>query len=117
MVAPGSGHTGLIPSLSLASGIAEPVQHRGNLVVAVADGHPTNDLQRLRRRSSFGRGSWPFHRELSMHSSLPVNYKLEGPVILITAHNDLFDGGAEDHLLECRRAVVALPHFSKVITH
>src|ERR1700719_925125 len=38
-------------------------------------------------------------------------------VSAIFAHNDLFDGGAEDHLLKCRGTVVALPDSSKVIAH
>src|SRR5271168_865852 len=117
MVAPGGSYTGLIPPLSFARGIAESVQHGGNLVVAVANGHATNDLKRLHRRRGFGCGTRPLHRELGMRTSLPVNYQLKGLFILISTHNDFFDSGAEDHLLECCRTVVTLPHFSKVITH
>src|SRR5256885_2069376 len=50
MVAPGSRHANLIPSHPFAGRIAASVQHRGNLVVAVANSHTTNDLQRLRGR-------------------------------------------------------------------
>src|SRR5215472_12714083 len=117
MVAPSSSHTSLIPSLPFTCGIAESVEHRGNLVVAVPNGHATNDLQRLHRRRGFRCGTRSLHRELRMRISLPVNYQLKGLFILISAHEDLFDGGAEDHLLECGRTVITLPHFSKVITH
>src|SRR6516165_5649364 len=50
-------------------------------------------------------------------ASLPVNHQLKVFFILVSAHNDLFDGGAEDHLLKCRGTVVALPDSSKVIAH
>src|SRR5215469_4989641 len=117
MVAPGGGHTSLIPSLPFPRGVAEPVQHRGNLVIAMANSHALNDLQRLHRRRGFGCRTRPIHHELRMRTSLPVNYQLKGLFILISAHDDLFDGGAEDHFLECGRTVITLPHFSKVITH
>src|SRR6516164_4428307 len=52
-----------------------------------------------------------------MRTSLPVNHQLKVFFILVDAHNDLFDGGAEDHLLKCRGTVVALPDPSKVIAH
>src|ERR1700758_536300 len=117
MVAPGRRHAGLIPSHPFARRIAAAVQHRGNLVVAVANSHTSDDLQRLHRRGGFRCGARPLHRELRMHTSLPVNYQLKGLSILVSAHDDLFDGCAEDHLLECRRTVVTLPDSRKVITH
>src|SRR6202035_5733224 len=99
MVTPGCRYTGLIPPLPFARGIAASVQHRGNLVVAVSNSHATNDLQRLHGRGRFRYGTWSFHRELRMRISLPVNHQLKVFFILVSAHNDLFDGGAEDHLL------------------
>src|SRR5580700_2845044 len=45
MVAPGGRHASLIPSLPFARGIAASVQYRGNLVVAVANSHTTDDIQ------------------------------------------------------------------------
>src|SRR6516164_4477847 len=117
MVAPGGRHASLIPSHPFARRIAAAVQHRGNLVVAVANGHTTNDLQRLHRRGGFRCGARPLHRELRMYTSLPVNYQLKGLFLLVSAHDDLFDRCAEDHLLECRRTVVTLPDSRKVITH
>ena len=117
MVTPGCRHTDLIPPLPFARGIAASVQHRGNLVVAVSNSHTTNDLQRLHGRGRFRCGTRSLHRELRMRTSLPVNHQLKGFFILVSAHNDLFDGGAEDHLLECRGTVVALPDSSKVIAH
>src|SRR5215831_15072093 len=112
MVAPSSSHTSLIPSLPFACGIAESVQHRGNLVVAVPNGHATNNLQRLHRRCGFGCGTWPLHRELGVRTTFPVNEQLKRPFILVSTHNDFLDGGAEDRLLECWRAVSTLPDFS-----
>src|SRR6201988_1422684 len=117
MVAPGRRHASLIPSHPFARRIAASVQHRGNLVVAVANSHTTNDLQRLHRGGGFGCGTRPLHRELRMRASLPVNHQLKALFILVSAHDDLFYGCAEDHLLECWRTVVALPDLSKVITH
>src|SRR5271165_2108742 len=121
MVAPGCRHASLVPPLPFARRIPASVQHRGNLVVTVASSHTVNDIQRLHRRGGFLRRTRPLHRNLRMHTSLPVNHKLKGLVILViilgSAHDDLFDGGAEDHLLECRRTVVTLPDFSKAITH
>src|SRR5271165_1549440 len=121
MVAPGCRHASLVPPLPFARRIPASVQHRGNLVVTVASSHTANDIQRLHRRGGFLRRTRPLHRNLRMHTSLPVNHKLKGLVILViilgSAHDDLFDGGAEDHLLECRRTVVTLPDFSKAITH
>src|SRR5271155_5941954 len=117
MVTPGCRHTNLIPPLPFARGIAASVQHRGDLVVAVSNRHATNDLQRLHGRGRLRCGTWSFHRELRMRASLPVNHQLKVLFILVGAHNDLFDGGAEDHLLKCRRTVVALPDSSKVIAH
>src|SRR5271165_4681353 len=98
MVAPGCRHANLIPSLPFARGITASVQYRGNLVVAVANSHTTDDIQRLHRRAGFRCGPWPLHRKLRVH-------------------DDLFDGCAEDHLLECRRTVITLPDFGKAITH
>src|SRR5271165_4450849 len=121
MVAPGCRHASLVPSLPFARRISASVQYRGNLVVTVTSSHTANDIQRLHRRGGFRCGTRPLHRNLRMHTSLPVNHKLKGLVILViilgSAHDDLFDGGAEDHLLECRRTVVTLPDFSKAITH
>src|SRR5215469_18046392 len=117
MVAPGCRYARLIPSHPFARGIAASVQHRGNLVVAVVDSHQTNDLQRLHRRGDFRCGTRPLYCELRMRTSLPVNYQLKCLFVLVSAYDDVFDGGAEDHLLECRRTVVTLPHSSKVITH
>src|SRR5947209_15197826 len=59
MVAPGRRHANLIPSHPFAGRIAASVQHRGNLVVAVANSHTTNDLQRLHRRRGFRCGTRP----------------------------------------------------------
>src|SRR5215472_1029604 len=84
----------------LSRGVAEPVQHRGNLVIAVANGHALNDFQRLHRGRGFGCRTRPIHRELRMRTSLPVNYQLKGLFILVSTHYDLFDGGSEDHLFE-----------------
>src|ERR1700721_497760 len=117
MVAPGCLDPNLIPSLPFARRIAASVQYRGNLVVAVANGHTTNDVQRLHRRGGFRCGARPLHRKLRMRTSLPMNHQLKGLFILVSAHDDLFDGCAEDHLLECYRTVVTLPDFSKAITH
>src|SRR5215813_7654214 len=100
MVAPGCRHASLIPSLPFARRIAASVQHRGNLVITVANSHATNDLQRLHRGASFGCGTRAPHRELRMRTSLPVNYQLKGLFVLVSAHDDVFDGCAEDHLLE-----------------
>src|SRR5215468_60989 len=116
MVTPGCRHANLTPPLAFARGIAASVQHRGNLVVAEANSHTTNDLQRLHGRGRFRCGTRSLHHELRMRTSLPVNHQLKGFFILVSAHNDLFDGCAEDHLLECRRTVSALPDASKVIT-
>src|SRR5262252_3149145 len=74
-------------------------------------------VQRLHRRASFRCGTWAPHRELRMRTSLPVNYQLKGLFVLVSAHDDVFDGCAEDHLLECRRTVVTLPDSGKVIAH
>src|SRR5271165_96599 len=121
MVAPGCRHSSLVPSLPFAGRIPASVQYRGNLVVTVASSHTANDIQRLHRCGGFRCGTRPLHRNLRMHTSLPVNHQLKGLVILVivlgSAHDDLVDGGAEDHLLECRRTVVTLPDFSKAITH
>src|SRR5215471_17101688 len=114
MVTPGCRHANLIPPLAFARGIAESVQHRGNLVVAVANSHTTNDLQRLRGCGRFSCGTRSLHRELRVRTSLPVNHQLEGFFIRVSAHNDLFDGRAEDHLLKCRGTVVALPDTTNV---
>jgi hypothetical protein len=99
MITPGCRYTGLIPPLPFARGMAASVQHGGNLVVVVSNSHTTNDLQRLRGRGRFPYGTWSFHRELRMRTSLPVNHQLKIFSILVSAHNDLLDGGAEDHLL------------------
>src|ERR1700732_560548 len=117
MVAPGRRHANLIPSHPFAGRIAASVQHRGNLVVAVANSHTPNDLQRLDRRGGFRCGTRPLHRELCVRASLPVKHQLKGLFVLVSAHDDVFDGCAEDHLLECRRTVVTLPDSSKVIAH
>src|SRR4029077_16964783 len=117
MVAPGRRHPSLIPPPPFARGIAAAGQNRGNPVVAGAHSPTTNNLQRLYRRGGFRCGARPLDRELRMHTSLPVNYQLKGLFILVSAHDDLFDGCAEDHLLECRRTVVTLPDSRKVITH
>src|SRR5277367_2279894 len=117
MVAPGGRHANLIPSFPFARGIAASVQYRGNLVVAMTNSHTTDDIQRFRRRGGFRCGTWPLHRKLRMHTSLPVNYQLKGLSIQVSVHDDLFDGCTEDHLLECGRTVTTLPNFRKAITH
>src|ERR1700737_4942793 len=102
MVAPCRRHANLIASHPFACRIAASVQHRGTLLVAVANSHTTNALQRLRRRGGFRCGTRPLHRELRMRASLPVNHQLKALFALVSAHDDLFDGCAEDHLLEYR---------------
>src|SRR5215468_9632065 len=117
MVTPGCRYTGLIPALPFARGIAASVQHRGDLVVAVSNSHATNDLQCLHGRGRFRSGTRSLHREPRMCTSLPVNHQLKGSFVLVSAHNDLFDDCAENHLLKCLGTVVALPDFSKSIAH
>src|SRR6266403_3186343 len=90
MVAPGRRHANLIPSHPFAGTIAASVQHRSDLVVAVANSHTTNDLQRLHRRGGFRGGTRPLHRELRMRASLPVYHQLKALFILVSAHDDLF---------------------------
>src|ERR1700730_2438463 len=113
MVAPGCRHANLIPSLPFARGIAASVQYRGNLVVAVANSHTTNDIQRLHGRGGFRCGTRPLPRKLRMHTSLPVKHQLKGLFIQVGVHDDLFDDCAEDHFLECWRTVITLPDFGK----
>src|SRR5271157_2944977 len=106
MVAPGGGHTGLIPPLAFAGRISEPVQYRGYLIIAVAHGHPADDLQRLHRRRGFSRRMRSLHRELCMRTALPMNGELKGLVLQICPYDDFLHDGAEDYLLECWRALI-----------
>src|ERR1017187_1385957 len=55
MVTPRSSNAGLIPSLVLASRISEPIQHRGDLVIAVSNRHPADDIQCVNRRRAISR--------------------------------------------------------------
>src|SRR2546423_14640131 len=71
MVAPGRRHASLIPSHPFARRIAASVQHRGNLVVAVANSHTTNDLERLHRRGGFRCGTRAASTALRMGTPLP----------------------------------------------
>ena len=84
MVAPGRRHANLIPSHPFARRIAASVQHRGYLVVAVANSHTTNDLQNLHRRGGFRCGTRPLHRQLRMRGSLLVNHQLKALFILVS---------------------------------
>src|SRR5712691_11309388 len=52
-----------------------------------------------------------------MRTSLPVNGELQTLFLRIRAYDDLFDRCAKDHLLESRRTAIAVPDFSKVLTH
>src|SRR5262245_56419338 len=82
MITPGGGHTGRIPAFSFAREMAKSVQYRGNLIIAVANGHATNDFQCLTMRRGFGRGTGSLHRELRVGTSLPVDYQFDGLFIL-----------------------------------
>jgi hypothetical protein len=44
MIAPGRGHTFLIPPFPLSRGMSEPVQHGGNLVITMTNRHPADDV-------------------------------------------------------------------------
>ncbi len=114
---PSRGYTVLIPSFPLSRGMSKSVQNGSNLVVTMAYGHPTDDLQRFHGCGHLGRGTRPFHLELSVCTSVPVNSELQSFILLFFAHDDLFYGCAKDHLLECRRTAIASPDFSKVLTH
>ncbi len=57
-------HAVLIPAVSFAGDITQAVQHRRNLVVAVADRHPANHLQRLHRSRGLGRRARTIHLQL-----------------------------------------------------
>ena len=117
MVTPGCGHPGLIPSLPFAGRIAATVQYRGNLVVAEANCHTTNDLQRFNGGGGVRCGTWPVHRKLCVYASLPMKHQLKGLLILISANDDLFYGRTEDHLLECRGTMTILPNLGKTVTY
>src|SRR5882757_9560800 len=52
-----------------------------------------------------------------MRPALPVNRELNSLFLRICPHDDLFYDGAEDHFLECRWTVIALPYRRKVFTH
>src|SRR2546430_15907866 len=69
MVAPGRRHANLTPSHPFAGRIAASVQHRGNLVIAVANSHTTNDLQRLHRRGGFFLATPPLPLEMRIVAS------------------------------------------------
>src|SRR5437879_1957920 len=117
VIASGGGHTSLIPSLAFACRMSESVQHGGYLIIAMAHGHSTNDLERLYRRCAFSRRTRPLHRQLCMRTTLPMNRELQGLFLQIRAHDDLFHYGAEDHFLECGRAVLVLPDLGEVLAH
>ena len=97
--------------------MSKSVQNGSNLVVTVAYGHSTGDLQRFHGCSHLGRGTRPFHLELSVRTSVPVNSELQSFILLFFVHDDLFYGRVKDHLLECRRTAIASPDFRKVLTH
>src|SRR5215831_1634604 len=48
-------------------------------------------------------------------TSRPLNYQLKGLFVLVSAHDDIRDGCAEDHLLERRRTVVT-SHLRSAVT-
>src|SRR2546428_10240443 len=79
MVAPGRRHANLMPSHPFTGRIAASVQHRGNLVVAVANSHTTNDLQRLHRRGGFPFGTRPLPPEVRIRASPPDDHPLQAP--------------------------------------
>src|SRR5271166_1693638 len=113
MVAPGCSHAGLIPSLPLAGRIAATVQYGGNLVVAEANCHTTNNLQRFHGGCGVRCGTRPVHRKLCVHAPLPMKHQLKRLLILISANNDLFYCRTEDHFLECRGTMTVLPNLRK----
>src|SRR5712692_8241400 len=73
---PGRGHSVLIPLFPLARAISEAVQYGRNLIVTVANGHPTNDLQCFHGRCRVGRGARPLHLELRVRTAFPVDGEL-----------------------------------------
>src|SRR5215813_1437756 len=117
MVTPGGVHTGLIPAFPFAGGIAQAVQYGGNLVIAMANGHPTDNLKCLHRRHGFSCGTGPLYHQLRVRTALPVDYQFKSLSLCICPHNDLFDNRAEDHFLDGRSTVITLPDFSKVLAH
>jgi hypothetical protein len=68
-----SCHAELIPPLRLASGVSKTIQDRCDLIVAVAPGHPADDLQGFQWGSTIGRWTWPLYFDLSVHSAFAVD--------------------------------------------
>src|SRR5258707_5681039 len=52
-----------------------------------------------------------------MRTALPVNRELKGRFLRICPHDDFFYDGTEDHFLECRWTVLAVPYLREVFTH
>src|SRR5713226_2663950 len=46
-----------------------------------------------------------------------MDCELKRLFLRVCTHDDLLHDGAEDHLLECRWTAIALPYFSKVLSH
>ena len=59
----------------------------------------------------------PLHLKSSVNAALPVNRELQDCFLRIRTYDDFFDNGAEDHLLHCGRALIAVPDFGKMFTH
>jgi hypothetical protein len=117
VVATGRCHAGLIPPLPLSRPICESVEDRSDLIVAVANRHPANDLQRLHWRCAPVRRARPIHFDLCMGASLPVDRESQRILFRVRMDDDLLDHRAKDLLLEFRRRSTAVPDLSKSLAH
>src|SRR5947208_1171359 len=104
MVLTRGGHAVLIPAISFASGISKSIEHRCNLIIAVPDGHPTNNFQSLHRRRYLGRRTRTIHLQFSVYSTFPMNSEMQSLFVRIAARDDFLHDSAKNHFLERRRA-------------
>src|SRR5690348_11862406 len=117
MIPARGGYTNLIPAFPFTGCVAQAVQHRRNLVVAVTYSHPADDLQSFHRSPRLSRRAGTVHLQLCMYSALPMNREKQNLPTVICSHNDLLNGCAKDHLPECRRAAIIVPDLGEVLAH
>src|SRR5712691_11686107 len=103
MITASRRHALLVPWLPLAGPAPQLVEHVGDLIISVPDGHLAEDLEIVERCALAPRSHWLLHLELRVCPALPVDHEAKHLRLVVQVHEDLLDRRSEDPLLQFHR--------------